>query len=236
MSEKVRFFEMTKPTKFRRLKLIKNYIVLWWGGVRERIKYISYNILYKLHILKRYSYRTDWTEKFLPAPVFNKHIRTKHYDVNLVSHIREVYMDDTEYFYKQMKDGSKKILYVVKDEEEHKFFLAGHLENISMSVDGKDFYYIDQLPIFRVAIFEPDLKPYNEDWKPSEPTFRTVTYDTRKLKGLRHQLILSDSGLHDHTIDEKLALSNEELDYCFNEQVKEFEHYLNNLSLKDLEV
>ena len=236
MSEKVRFFEMTKPMKFRWLKMMKNYTVLWWRGVRERIKYNSYNILYKLHILKRYNYRTDWTEKFLPAPVFNKHIHTKHYDVVLVSQIREVYMNDTDYFYRQMKDGSKKILYVVKDEEEHKFFLMGHLENVSMSVDGKDFYAIDHLPLFKVAIFEPDLKPFNEDWKPSEPTFRTVTYDTRKLKGLRHWLILSDSGLRNNYYDDKLQLSKAELDYCFNEQVREFEHYLNNLSLKDLEV
>lgn len=225
MSEKVRFFEMTKPTKFRRLKLMKNYIVLWWGGVRERIKYNSYNILYKLHILKRYSYRTDWTEKFLPDPTFRKTIHTKHYSADVVSRIREVEMSDIDYFYRE-KDGHKEIVYVVKNEEEHKRFLIGHLENISLSVDGHSFYDVNSLPHFKVAIFEPEIKPYDENWTPAKPTFRTVTYNVKKLKGFRHQYILSDTN----------ALIQNEVDYCFQCQVKEFEQFLNKLPLKELEM
>ena len=67
MSEKTRFYNMTKPVRFRRLKQAKIMIVLWCKALRERIIYFFNYILYKLHILKRYSYR-DNVVKVLPLP------------------------------------------------------------------------------------------------------------------------------------------------------------------------
>lgn len=225
MSEKTRFHNMTKPMKFRHFKMIKEYIVLWCRSARERITYIYYYILNKLHILKRYSYRADWMEKILPDPTFRKTIHTKHYSADVVSRIREVEMSDIDYFYKE-KNGHKEIVYVIKNEEEHKRFLIGHLENISLSVDGHSFYNVNSLPHFKVAIFEPEIKPYDENWAPAKPTFRTVTYNVEKLKGFRHQYILSDTN----------ALIQNEVDYCFQCQVREFEQFLSKLPLKELEM
>ena len=50
MSEKTRFYNMTKPVRFRRLKQAKMMIVLWCKALRERIIYFFNYILYKLHI------------------------------------------------------------------------------------------------------------------------------------------------------------------------------------------
>ena len=53
MSEKTRFYNMTKPVRFRRLKQAKMMIVLWCKALRERTIYLFNYLLYKLKILKR---------------------------------------------------------------------------------------------------------------------------------------------------------------------------------------
>lgn len=226
MGEKVRFYNMTKPVKFRRIKIIKQMVVLWCGGVRERIIYFFNYILYKLNILKRYSYR-DNVVKVLPLPyeLKEKSVTCENFGglikMQLVSHNNI----DLDYFYFQKKDGSKKITLSLKDKDEQRMFVESHLENIHIKV-GK-WFSVDHLPVFKVVYRDTnELTSYSgsENTKPVE--VKTVEYDISKLKNLCYKSILGSL-----TVDD---ISEEMLNYYYECSCREFKEYLNTLTLHDL--
>ena len=226
MSEKVRFYNMTKPVKFRKLKLIFKSLGLTYEVGKERTIYRFNYILYKLNILKRYSYR-DNVEKVLPLPydLKEKSVTCENFGglikMQLVSHNNI----DLDYFYFQKKDGSKKITLSLKDKDEQRMFVESHLENIHIKV-GK-WFNVDHLPVFKMVYQDTNgLTPYSgsEITKPIE--VKTVEYDISKLKNLCYKSILGSL-----TVDD---ISEEMLNYYYECSCREFKEYLNTLTLHDL--
>lgn len=227
MSEKARFHEMTKPMKFRRLKLAKKYINHWCKALRERIVYSFNYLLYKLKILKRYTYR-DNVEQVIPSPYFKtKSITSKYFGGNVIMQLISSKDIDLDYFYYEKKDGSRKITLSLKDHTEERLFVDSHLESIHIKV-GDQWYDVEHLPVFKVAsIIEPEpVKFTNLEFieKPTEP--KVVEYDIMKLRTLRHRLLLGTMSLSD--------ISKAMYDYYYDCSCGEFEKHLNTLELADI--
>ena len=226
MSEKVRFYNMTKPVKFRKLKLIFKSLGLTYEVGKERTIYRFNYILYKLNILKRYSYR-DNVVKVLPLPyeLKEKSVTCENFGglikMQLVSHNNI----DLDYFYFQKKDGSKKITLSLKDKDEQRMFVESHLENIHIKV-GK-WFNVDHLPVFKVVYQDTNgLTSYSgsEITKPVE--VKMIEYNISKLKNLCYKSILGSL-----TVDD---ISEEMLNYYYECSCREFKEYLNTLTLHDL--
>lgn len=229
MNDKVKFHNMTKPTKFRRLKMMKQFIVLWCKALRELIQYSFNNILYHLKILKRYSYR-DNVEMAIPAPhdLEIKSVTSQYFGGNVIMQLISSKDIDIDYFYREKKDGSKKITLSLKDHIDEKLFVDCHLDNIHIKV-GDLWYDVDNLPVFKVAsIIKPEPVEFtNLDFieKPTEP--KVVEYDITKLRTLRHRLFLG----YDITLsDISMVMYN----YYYDCSCGEFEKHLNNLTLSDI--
>lgn len=228
MSEKVRFYNMTKPVKFRKLKLIFKSLGLTYEVGKERTIYRFNYLLYKLNILKRYSYR-DNVEKVIPSPfsLKEKNITSQYFGgivkMQLIS-LRDI---DIDYFYYERKDGSRKITLRLKDHADEKLFLDSHLDNIHIKV-GDQWYDVSHLPVFKMAsLVNPEPvafinKSYIE--KPIEP--KVVEYDIMKLKTLHHRLLLGYLSLGD--------ISKAMCNYYYECACGEFEKHLNSLTLADI--
>lgn len=228
MSEKARFHEMTKPMKFRRLKMVKQVTVLWCKALRERIIYLTNYSLYKLNILKRYSYR-DNVEMVIPAPhdLKMKIITSQYFGGNVIMQLISSKDIDIDYFYREKKDGSRKITFCLKDHTEERLFVDSHLDCIHIKV-GDNWYDVDHLPVFKVAsiIKTEPVSFTNFDFieKPTEP--RVVEYDIMKLRTLRHRLLLGYLSITD--------ISEVMYKYYYDCSCSEFEKHLNTLTLADI--
>lgn len=228
MSEKVRFYNMTKPIKFRRIKMLKQMTVLWCEGVRELILYKFNYLLYKLNILKRYSYR-DNVEKVIPAPfsLKEKSITSQYFGgivkMQLIS-LRDI---DIDYFYYERKDGSRNITLRLKDHADEKLFLDSHLDNIHIKV-GDQWYDVSHLPVFKMAsIVNPEPVAFiNKSYIEKPIESKVVEYDIMKLKTLHHRLLLGYLSLGD--------ISKAMYNYYYECACGEFEKHLNSLTLADI--
>lgn len=192
MSEKARFHEMTKPMKFRRLKMVKQFTADWCVAQRERIKYLFNYLLYKLKILNRYSYR-DNVERVVTSPhiLEEEKIQTEYFGGTVNMKLISVLDIDVDYFYYKKKDGSIKITMTLKDSKEETLFTVSHLENIHIKV-GDQWHDVNHLPVFKMASI---VKPKPVEFvdasfieKPIEP--RVVEYDIFKLKTYYHKLLV----------------------------------------------
>ena len=225
MSEKTRFYNMTKPVRFRRLKQAKMMIVLWCKALRERIIYFFNYILYKLHILKRYSYRDNVVQAIpLPYSINPKEVITDHFrGVVSMSLMQDKYID-LDYFYREKK-GDKKVTLYLKNEEKTRLYLESHLNDIGIRV--KNWYSVDSLPVFKVSVLDPEVKPFTVE-KTLEPMdYQTVTYNTGYLKNLTHKSIVGvDMNVED--------VSEAMVKYYYDYAVDEFKKHLNSISLQDL--
>lgn len=226
MSEKARFHEMTKPMKFRRFKMVKQYIVLWYKAVRERIKYFFNYILYKLNILKRYSYR-DMTEQVfsLPYNVKTRTIETGTFRCTVVMRVIKETFYDMDYFYRQKKNGSKKITLWVKNEEDSKLFVDSHLEDICLKISDK-WYEPNNLPILKVAVMGKPPVAFEPSKSLDSVGYETVSYDLVPLKTLRFRSLLGKLNLSD--------VSEPMIYYYYEYACGEFTNKLKSMSLHDL--
>lgn len=226
MSDKTRFYKMTRPVKFRRLKLIFKSIGLTYEVGKERIKYLFNYLLYKLNILKRYSYRTN-TEQVYPLEHYLKlkHIQTGNFAGTAIMNLVLVSDIDIDYFYRE-KDGAKKVTYVVKNNEKFSLFSSTILKDIAINVNGK-YHLIDHLPTLKVALAPPKTT-FGE--APNEPTklkYKTVTYDTRILKQLCHKNLLGVD-MKPEDISEPMAK------YYYEYSCYEIERFLGDILLSSL--
>ena len=225
MSEKTRFYNMTKPVRFRRLKQAKMMIVLWCKALRERIIYFFNYILYKLHILKRYSYRDNVVQAIpLPYSINPKEVITDYFrGVVSMSLMQDKYID-LDYFYREKK-GDKKVTLYLKNEEKTRLYLESHLTDIGIRVEN--WYSVNSLPVFKVSVLDPEVKPFTVE-KTLEPMdYQTVTYNTGYLKNLTHKSIVGvDMNVED--------ISEAMVKYYYDYAVDEFKKHLNNISLQDL--
>lgn len=227
MSEKAKFHKMTKPMKFRRLKQFKMMIVLWCKAVRERIIYLFNYILYKLHILKRYSYRDSVERVFSIPPNFNlkmEEVETKLFRGTVIMKIVQETFYDIDYFYQHKKDGSKKVTLMLKNTEENRLYLDSHLEDICLRINNT-WYNTNSLPILKVAVLPPPTAFVEEDFSKSVEC-ESVTYDLTPLKHLKHSMLLGKILFSD--------ITEPELRGNYYWACEEFTEKLKSMTLRDL--
>ena len=229
MSVKVRFYKMTRPPKFRRFRMIIQYLKDWWQGVSSVIYNRSLFILYKYKLfnIKRYSYRDNGEEVF-PAPLyFRRGIQTTNFKAIIEMNLVERWNIDLEYYYREQKDGSKKILLVLSDFEEKKLLTDSRLKEICISIDGKEYYQLrDRQPVFEYRSIIPPLRPFNDT--EVIKTSKDV-YDMNILYNARQVNLVSTEKKHDEVAPEELVS-------CYDFAVSEFKYWLSKLSLEDLRV
>lgn len=229
MSEKQRFYNMTRPPRFRSLKVCKGLFLSWCKALRERIIYLFNYILYKLHILQRYSYRTNG-EKVTPLPADFKFrsIETEYFrGVLFMKYITREEVD-IDYFYRQNKDGSKKRTLTLKDEcKSRLLFTSSNLIDVCIKVSDK-WYQCDSLPVFKIAVLDPEVRPYDgsADTEKKNVEYTTQTFKVQALRNLRHQNLV---GL---TTPEEV--SSPMLRYYYDFSCQEFLKSLGSLTLHDL--
>lgn len=234
MNDKVKFHNMTKPIKFRRLKQMKTMTVLWCKALRERTIYLFNYLLYKLKILKRYSYRDKVAKVIstsnIPLPELKEVISKYVKGIVMMRPVSETDID-IDYFYRERRDGSRKITLWVKNEKTSRIFVDSYLKNICLKV-GDKWYDVDRLPVFKATILEEDILPkhFNEN-EPLRPVeVKTVSYDTAPLKKLRHRSLIQMCSTDDFNI----SFSEKVLEYYYVQSYEAFVDTLNKINLEDL--
>lgn len=217
---------MTKKVKHRKLKLFKQWLSAKRKVTKRKIIYINYNILYKLNFIKRFSYRTNEEEVF-GVQLRKKEVVTKYFrgtvKMNLVCS-KDIELD---YFYRELKDGSKKILYTVKDFTETALYAVSHLEDIYFRI-GDVWYNVNSLPTFKVNV-DTRLKPSSEESVLERPNYRTVTYDVNRLKRMEYRQYLG------HDLDpNEVSSSRMTKQYYYNKAYDMFAEKLESIKLSDL--
>ena len=208
------FDRITRPVKFRLWKMLKQRLH------RDVIKYRFYNILYKLHLLKRYSYRTEDEGNFF-SPTFNpRTVSDDNFLATVMCKLSEVTYIEQDYFYKE-KDGEKKIIYVVQDETKVTKVMTCYLDYVCLKF-GDRVYPADELPIVKMAVIT-DFKNSRFDESTKIPQYKEVTYDTTPLKKLRSRVILN-------------TFNPDEVSFTYTNQCIEFLKVMDKFTLKDLEV
>lgn len=184
MSSKQKFMEITKPMKFRNSRKFLSRC----KALRERIIYLFNYILYKIHILDRYSYR-DNGERHLGVLPYHKIITHKNLVASLEVRVIEHKNVNQDWFYFKNRLNRK---YVVCDCEEVETHLVGVLTNLGIKVDGAtDFTYVDylNLPTYRVLSTE-SLRPTSLEYKGEErlikPEYTEYTIDLNKIRNLKN--------------------------------------------------
>jgi len=209
-----KFDSMTRPVKFRWLKMLRQ------GLHRDVIQYKVYNILYKLHLLKRYSYRTVDEGNF-SAPDFKpRTVETEYFSGTVMCKLSEVTHIEQDYFYKE-KNGVKKIIYTIKDDTNVQKIMTCYLDNVCMKL-GTKLYLADQLPTVKVAVIA-DFMNSRFDESVKIPQYEEVTYDLSPIKKLRSRTILN-------------SFNPDEVTFTYTNQCIEFKRAMDKFTLKDLEV
>lgn len=211
-----RLNKITRPIKFRRLKIVKWYVKDCLSSVIDNILYYYNYILYKLHYLDRYTYR-DTTIEEKEVPLYKR----KEIETDLIRATVEMKLEienqyDVDYFHR-----GNKITYIVRDERKSRSFFVSHLSDISIRVT-EDWAKISQLPIFKVAV----LKPLKSNLEEQDPNYRTVDIDVSYIRNLRVKHILGD-------ID-STNISEEMVKYYYDYDFEQFLGHLKPLKLSDL--
>lgn len=220
-----KFEEMTKPLKFRRTRLFFQSVGLTYEVGKDKINYLFNYILYKLHIYKRCNYR-DNVVKELPCPVLIKprSIKTDCLEVRVDMTFEMVTHLDQDYFYREKKDGSKKITYTIKNEETHSLFSIGTLKDITLIISGKK-YYVDHLPAFKYAVL--DGKKITNSTEPLK--YKTMTFDVAYLKNLSVKYLVANDSLMN-------GVSESMVKYFYDCTCDTFKEGLENVTLRDLTI
>ena len=228
MNDKVQFHKMTKPIRFRRIKVAKSVIVLWFKELRERIIYHFNYLLYKLNILKRYNY-TDITEQASPIPEnlkpVEREIETEHYKGTVKMVFEEYRFIDIDYFYRIRKDGSKKITYTMKDHQKVFTYAVSRLNNISIRVSN-NWYNVSALPTFKVSIHKPQEFDLDGDGFISTST---VTFNITKLIKVTNRQYLG-------IFERPDSFSKEMIKWYYDKACFELAQQFNDIKLGDITI
>lgn len=192
MSEKERFHRMTKPIKFRKLRVIFKSLDSIYKVYRHKLKYLTNYILYKIKILKRYSYR-DMAERVvsLPHNLELHGVETEDYRATVKMQVIIRHYWDMDYFYRKTRNGSENITMWVSEIDETKIHLRSHLEDIQIYVKENDSWYdVSELP--SIKIVHTHLEPITKLWEKEHNTkpreVKTVEYNIRPLRKLIHDI------------------------------------------------
>lgn len=194
MSDKAKFYNMTKPIKFRKFRLFLKSVGHTYEVGIFNIKYHYYNLLHKLDLIKRYSYRDMVMNHLsLPYPIEPQVIDTKNFKGKVVMQLVQKSNYNIDYFYKFRKDGTRKITLQLKDVQEHRIFVEAHLEEIGLKIDNR-VYNVEHLPTFKCVTMEEPISFRNYNSPVEEPKYETITYDLRPIRNLMYsQFLTSES-------------------------------------------
>lgn len=234
MSDMLKFHRVTKPTKFRRARLLFQSARHTYGVGIDKCKYLSNYVLYKLHILERYTHE-DYYEVHRPViggvPISETHrkeIKTEHFVGVVVSELVDKVELKQDYFYREVKGNSKLITYKVLDIERHQYVMRSSVVNPGLIIDGKVFLYNEAPRIVRV-FKHPKIKPigFNENEPIPVPEPEEICYDMSKLMNIRYETVLGDSI--------ELDVTYATVQGAIQEARQEIKKYLSSLSLRDIE-
>lgn len=181
MSEKVKFYNMTKPLKFRAVRRAFKNFSYTLSNVAEDIKSLIYNILYKLNIIEKYSFN-DLMVQDVQVPIKPSHFENDFLCADICFKSTHQEYVDEEWYHKKGKKLNK--LFVLKDTHLHRFVITAHLENIGIKFPGKDKYYLVQrgLPTLRINISPVRPEPFSAEFK--RPEYEVVEVNIRELESL----------------------------------------------------
>ena len=233
MSDRLKFHRQTRPIRFRRLKLFFQSVGRTYEVGTDKCKYLFNYVLYKLNILKRYTYTDDntvWRPTINGLPIcetYTEDFKTKHFVGSIKSEFVDHVSIRQDYFYRECR-GKKKRTYTVVDKERHEYMLVSSVVNPGLVIDGVDYQYNGALKV--VQMYRPPVvNPFDKDLKSVkrlEP--ETVEYDLTKLYNIKYSIILGTSL--------KLDVSYATVQYALAETRENIIKYLNTLTLHDLEV
>lgn len=211
MSDETRFYNMTKPVKFRTMKMISQSVRTTYEVGTKRVNYLINYILYKLNILKRFTNKDTVNRQLIIPHNYDKEVvATPLVMAHVIPQIFEERTIDIDYF--RTKDG-RKITHVVSDESESRLFLECKLADIQLCVAGK-WYSVNHLPKFKASINDGE-------------EFNTQTFDVMRLKKMRTKHFLGVCDLE--------HISRSQFNYFYKDiACKSFKAMLSTLELKDL--
>lgn len=198
MSEKARFYNMTKPIKFRALRRFVKSIGLTYEVGKEKIKYLFNYLLYKLNIYKRCNYRDNVVTEFDLSEFARKDPASFHKVVNstfITAHVSVRAIKDTfilrDYFYYINKKGETVKTYVVRDMERSSIKFTGRLDHIGVRIAvDEPFHFTQDLPHYRI------MKPQNLSVTPItndvqeqlvKPEYTEYVVNLTPVRSLRYQ-------------------------------------------------
>jgi len=127
MNDQIKFCKWTEPIKFRSVKQAVKSVGRTYGVGTNKILYIINNILYRLHIIDRYTYKNVdvrySTPKFL-SECDRKYVVGSCVSFGLDMTFEEEHTVNEDYFYVKTKRGKKKLFSVV-DVDEKKLVVVG---------------------------------------------------------------------------------------------------------------
>ena len=226
MTNKVKFYNMTKPIKFRKTRLFVKSIGRTYEVGTERSKYLFNYLLYKLNILKRYTFK-DVTEEFLPIPfaIPEKSIETDVVGCTVRMKLKKTTNINEDYFYRE-KDGSKKITYVLKNETKTTLSILCNTDNIHLKI-GDKWFSTSNMPTFKWVAPTTVRASFVKANEPMERTkVRTITYDINPLKLHSENVVGVDMEVED--------LTESMLKYPYDCTVYKMHIYLDTIRLTDL--
>lgn len=220
MNDKKKFYEMTKPIKFRKSRQAKMFIVLWCGAQRERIVYSINDVLYKIHILQRYSYRDNVETPYYLEGVGGTQVTSPYFRAIVRMGVTQMTSIHKDYFYRLKKDGTKKITYVVKDEEEYTLFFNSCLEDVQLKIANR-WYSANNMPTIKVC-----MDTLGQAVHSSEGMYVTAEYDLSPLRRAELRDYLGNMKVED--ITEPMCA------HYYDRACRKFSEKLNSMSLQDL--
>ena len=196
-----------------------------WQGLVSVIEYHwYYNILYKLHLLKRRNYRDEARREVnitaFNHRTFNRSVETNLFQAIVVPKIEEITTIDTDYLYRE-KDGHEEIVYTLHDHYSARFVMVTHFESIWLKIGGKKYATQDRLPTLRVLSWNDIALKHDGGVE-----YKTFTYTLEPLRKVRGQHIISDPA----------TISGAELLMCYDTLHRGMYDYVSKITLKDLEV
>lgn len=221
MSDKTRFFRMTRPIKFRKVRLLKRAFVHWWT---TKPAYYYNVLLVKLGRRKRHVYKDHYTlypkisSRDLTGSEHFKVIETPLLRCSVVPSIEQVVFIDEDYFYKIDRKGNKKITHVVKNLNDNIIALKVDLSHICIQFDKTLGYR---------AIDEIELKvSYRSDLSESPVSYETKRLDINKIRQLHYSTVLGVN-----TVEQ---IRFHVIKFLYKKAVAAFKEKLDSITLKDL--
>lgn len=209
---KVKFYRMTKPLPFRRTRLFLKQ-------AQDSITSVTYNILYKLNIIDKYSITDVLRSEVRDFSISNTSFTSGCVTATLVFTIEKDEFIDEEYYHKKGNRLNK--LLVLKDTHEESYLVSVCMIRIGLLLPGeRNFTYVaDGLPVFKMYVKPPEVAPASMTLE--KPVENIARINMRPLQSLRFQY-------------KSPSINEDKLRYMKEKAVREFEHYFKDVTFAHL--